>query len=49
MQLTGEHHIEVGDHLAVDLGFWFEGAMTDVGWTILVGRGPDAAEEALAG
>jgi Xaa-Pro aminopeptidase len=48
MQLTGEHRIAVGDHLAVDLGFWFEGAMTDVGWTLLVGREPDPGEQSLA-
>ena len=47
-QLTSDRPIEVGDHLAVDLGFWFEGAMTDVGWTLLAGREATPDEEALA-
>jgi Xaa-Pro aminopeptidase len=47
-QLTTERQIAVGDHLAVDLGFWFDGAMTDVGWTLLVGREPSRHEQTLA-
>jgi Xaa-Pro aminopeptidase len=47
-QLTSERPIAIGDHLAVDLGFWFEGAMTDVGWTLIAGRDPSPEEAALA-
>jgi len=47
-QLTGDRPLAVGDHLAVDLGFWFDGGMTDVGWTVVVGREPTPDEEQLA-
>ncbi len=47
-QLTGDRPLAAGDHLAIDLGFWFDGAMTDVGWTVLVGREPSRDEARLA-
>ncbi len=47
-QITRDRPIAIGDHLGVDLGFWFEGAMTDVGWTLIVGREPTRDEQTLA-
>jgi Xaa-Pro dipeptidase len=46
-ELTGDRVLGLGDHLSFDGGFLHEGYMTDVGWTIVVGREPTLDELAL--
>jgi Xaa-Pro aminopeptidase len=47
-ELTGERELQEGDHVAFDAGFLYQGYMTDVGWTLLVGRDPTPEEVSLA-
>jgi Xaa-Pro aminopeptidase len=47
-ELTGERELLEGDHVAFDAGFLYHGYMTDVGWTLLVGRDPTPEEVRLA-
>ncbi len=47
-ELTDDRTIVEGDHLCFDGGFLFDGYMVDVGWTVLAGRSPTAAEWSLA-
>jgi Xaa-Pro aminopeptidase len=47
-ELTGERELQYGDHVAFDAGFLYQGYMTDVGWTLLVGRDPTPEETRLA-
>jgi Xaa-Pro aminopeptidase len=48
-QLTDDRALVEGDHVCFDGGFLFDGYMVDVGWTVLAGRSPTAAEWNLAG
>jgi Xaa-Pro aminopeptidase len=47
-ELTDDRALAEGDHVCFDGGFLFEGYMVDVGWTVLAGRPPTAAEWGLA-
>jgi Xaa-Pro aminopeptidase len=47
-QLTSDRALTRGDLVALDAGFFFEGYVTDFGWTFTVGTEPSAAEQALA-
>jgi Xaa-Pro aminopeptidase len=47
-QLTSDRALVTGDLVALDAGFFFEGYVTDFGWTFTVGTEPTAAEQSLA-
>ncbi len=47
-QLSSGRVIEPGDLVALDAGFFFEGYITDFGWTFVVDREPTRAEQSLA-
>jgi Xaa-Pro aminopeptidase len=47
-QLTSDRVLERGDLLTLDAGFVHQGYVTDVGWTFVVGREPNADERHLA-
>ena len=47
-QLSSDHAIATGDLVALDAGFFFDGYVTDFGWTFVVDREPTEAEQSLA-
>ena len=47
-QIGSDLVIEPGDLVALDAGFFFDGYVTDFGWTFAVDREPTRAEQSLA-
>ena len=47
-QLASDRAISTGDQVALDAGFFFDGYVTDFGWTFVVDREPTVAEQSLA-